>query len=98
MVIFLLIFILLFSLAVIAMKDFQKAPAGEKRIYFAVLCALPFLAEPLLWSILAAFANNSTFSITGGNTIIQFFMAVVEEFIICGHVYPRRPYGPNIRL
>jgi hypothetical protein len=45
------------------MKDIRNAPRGEKRIYFAVLAAIPLLAVRLLWSILAAFANNSAFSI-----------------------------------
>ena len=64
------------------MKDVGNAPRGEKRIYFAVLAALPFLAVRLLYSLLAAFSNNSTFSIQGGNPLVQLFMGILEEFII----------------
>ncbi|KAF8862965.1 hypothetical protein BDZ45DRAFT_670611 [Acephala macrosclerotiorum] len=76
------IYLLLCALTVITMKDVGNAPRGEKRIYFAVLCALPFIAVRLLYSILAAFVNNDDFSIFGGKPLIQLFMAVVEEFIV----------------
>jgi hypothetical protein len=62
------------------MKDVGNAPRGEKRIYFAVLAAIPLLAVRILWSILAAFADNSTFSIQGGKPLVQLFMAILEEF------------------
>ena len=81
-VIFLIIYLLLSALVVITMKDVGNAPRGEKRIYFAVLAALPLLAVRLLWSILAAFSDNSTFSIQGGKPLVQLFMAILEEFII----------------
>jgi hypothetical protein len=80
--IFFLIYILLFSLVVITIKDVGNAPRGEKYVYLAVVCALPFLAVRLLWSILATFSNNSDFSLAGGKPLIQLFMAIVEEFII----------------
>jgi hypothetical protein len=62
------------------MKDVGSAPRGEKRIYFAVLAAIPLLAVRILWSILAAFADNSTFSIQGGKPLVQLSMAILEEF------------------
>ncbi|PVH77620.1 hypothetical protein DL98DRAFT_573643 [Cadophora sp. DSE1049] len=82
-IIFLFVYLLLSSLVVITMKDIGNAMKGEKRIYFAVLCALPFLAVRLLWSLLSAFSHNTDFSLTGsGKPLIQLFMAVVEEFVI----------------
>lgn len=81
-VMFLIIYLLLSALVVITMKDVGNAPRGEKRIYFAVLAAIPLLAVRLLWSILAAFANDATFSIEGGKPLVQLFMAILEEFII----------------
>lgn len=81
-IMFLIIYIILFVLVVITIRDVGNAPRGEKRIYYAVLAALPPLAVRLIWSILAAFSNNSTFSITGGKPIVQLFMAIIEEFAI----------------
>lgn len=81
-VIFLVVYILLTSLVIVTMKDVGHAPRGEKRIYFAVLAAIPFIAVRLLWSILSVFSNNSDFSINGGKPLIQLFMATVEEFIV----------------
>lgn len=80
--IFLIVYLLLSALVIITMKDVGNAPRGEKRIYFAVLAALPFLAVRLLYSLLAAFSNNSTFSIQGGKPLVQFFMGILEEFLI----------------
>lgn len=79
---FLIIYVLLFSLVVITVKDVGNAPRGEKRIYFAVVAALPLIAVRLLWSILAAFANSSTFSIASPQPYVQLFMAILEELII----------------
>jgi hypothetical protein len=81
-IIFLFVYLLLFALVVITMRDVGNAPAGEKRIYFAVLAALPFIAVRLLWSILSVFADNSTFSINTPKPLVQLFMATVEEFIV----------------
>ena len=81
-IIFLIIYLVLLALVIITMKDVGSASRGEKRIYFAVLAALPFLAVRLLWSLLAAFSNNSTFSIEGGKPLVQLFMAILEEFVI----------------
>ena len=79
-IIFLVIFLLLSALVIITMKDVGNAPRGEKRLYFAVLAALPLLAVRMLWSILASFSNNSTFSIQSGKPLVQLFMATLEEF------------------
>ena len=64
------------------MKDVSNAPRGEKRIYFAVMAAIPLLGVRLLWSLLSAFSNNSDFSIIDGKPLIQLFMAILEEFVI----------------
>jgi hypothetical protein len=81
-IIFLCIYILLFLLTAITIKDVGKAPSGEKRVYWAVVCALPWLAVRVLYSILAAFTNNPEFSVTGDHPLAQLFMATMEEFVI----------------
>jgi len=81
-VIFLCVYVLLTALVIITMKDVGNAPRGEKRIYFAVLAAIPFLAVRLLWSVLSVFSNNADFSINNGKPLIQLFMATIEEFIV----------------
>lgn len=82
-IIFLFVYLLLSSLVIITMKDVGNAMKGEKRIYFAVLCALPFIAVRLLWSVLSAFSHSRDFSLTNsGKPLIQLFMAVVEEFVV----------------
>jgi hypothetical protein len=81
-IMFLCIYLLLGALTIITVKDVGNAPRGEKRIYWAVVLALPLLAVRLLWTLLAAFSNNKTFSIMGGNVWIQLAMAIAEELII----------------
>lgn len=80
--IFVVMYLLLSVLAIITMKDFGKIPRGEKRVYFAVLAALPLLAVRLLWSVLAAFKNDATFSVLDGKPLVQLFMAIAEEFVV----------------
>jgi hypothetical protein len=80
--IFLIVYILLFALSVITMKDVGNAPREEKRIYIVVLIALPLIAVRLLWSILSAFGHNSDFSLNSPKPLIQLFMATIEEFIV----------------
>jgi hypothetical protein len=81
-IMFIMIYLLVFVLVIITMKDFRNAPRGEQRIYLAALGALPFLAVRLLYSILSAFSNNVQFSIFNGKPLIKLFMAIIEEFII----------------
>lgn len=79
---FAVIYVLLFALSVITMKDVGNAPREEKRIYMVVLIALPLIAVRLLWSILSAFGHSSDFSLNSPKPLIQLFMATVEEFIV----------------
>lgn len=81
-IIFLGIYFALFALTVITIKDVGNAPKGEKRVLFAVLGALPFLAVRLLYSVLSAFSNNKDFSTAYGKPLINLFMGVIEEFIV----------------
>jgi hypothetical protein len=80
--IFVVIYVLLFALSVVTMKDVGNAPREEKRVYTVVLIALPFIAVRLLWSILSVFGNNSDFSLNSPKPLIQLFMATLEEFIV----------------
>jgi hypothetical protein len=81
-IIFLFVYVLLFVLAVITVRDVGNAPRGEKRIYWVVVMALPLLAVRLLWTLLASFLNNSMFSTLGGDIWVQLAMAIGEEFVI----------------
>jgi hypothetical protein len=81
-VIFLVIYVLLFALIVITMKDVGNAPREEKRIYMVILVALPLIAVRLLWSILSVFGHSSDFSLDSPKPLIQLFMATIEEFIV----------------
>lgn len=80
-ILYLIGYVGLFGIAVLTMARIRNLPSGEKRILLAVLAALPLLAVRLLYSLLADFANNSTFSILGGNATVQLCMAIIEEMI-----------------
>jgi len=81
-IIFLVVYLVLGALAIITMKDFGRANQSEKRVFLAVLAALPLLAVRILYSILSAFSNNSVFSILGGSAVVRLCMAIIEEFLI----------------
>jgi hypothetical protein len=80
--IFLAVYILLFFLTVITVTDVRKAPRGEKRIYIAVVAALPLIAARLLYSILAAYSHWSDFALGTGSVWVQLCMAVAEEILV----------------
>lgn len=79
---FVAVFIALTGLCVLTFSSFSQLAWGEKRILLAIVASLPLLAVRLLYTILADFENNSTFSILDGNATVQLCMAVIEEFII----------------
>ena len=81
-IIFLVSYIAIVAFAILITTDFRILAQGETRILYAVLTALPLLAVRLLYSLLADFANNSTFKIIDGNATAQLCMAIIEEFIV----------------
>lgn len=81
-IIFLLCYLAIVAFAGLTTAEMSKLPHGEKRILYAVLASLPLLAVRLLYSILADFEDNSTFSIIDGNATVQLCMAIIEEFIV----------------
>ncbi|KAI4274541.1 MAG: hypothetical protein L6R38_006068 [Xanthoria sp. 2 TBL-2021] len=55
---------------------------GERRILYAVIASVPFLAVRLLYSLLVFFdTTSSTFTLRGGNIWVRSFMSVAEEWI-----------------
>ncbi|KFX88016.1 hypothetical protein O988_09188 [Pseudogymnoascus sp. VKM F-3808] len=80
--IFIVIYLLLVFLTLITAGDLHRAPAGERRVYIAVVVALPFIAVRLLWSILSVFTTFKSFSAAGGNTVVELCMALIEEFVV----------------
>jgi hypothetical protein len=72
----------IFLVWLISMSNIALVPAGEKRIAFGVLLALPLIAIRLLYSALVVFHHNHTFSIIDGSVPVHVGMAVVEEFAV----------------
>ncbi|KAJ6780287.1 hypothetical protein PWT90_07527 [Aphanocladium album] len=60
----------------------KSVDAREGRIALAVGFALPLIAVRILFSVIAAFANNKHFSIYGGSVGIRVGMATIEEFVV----------------
>ena len=79
---FLLTLLMLVGVAGATYPYFAPMATGEARIYFAVLLSLPLLAVRTVYTILADFENNSTFSVLNGNAYVQLGMAIIEEMII----------------
>lgn len=81
-ILFLVVFLALVGLAVLTTASMRGLPSPEKRLLFAVLAALPFLAVRLLYGLLIDFANDKTFNIQDGNATVQLCMAILEEMIV----------------
>lgn len=81
-IIFAVAYVLHAALLGITSRDVGNIPRGERRLYWVLVSALPSLGVRLLWSLLAVFAHLKRFAIEGGNSWVNFGMAVVMEFII----------------
>ncbi|XWW97009.1 hypothetical protein V2A60_004989 [Cordyceps javanica] len=67
---------------VLALPHRRILEPREGRVAVAVGLALPLIAVRILYSLVAAFANNKHFSIYGGSVGIRVGMATVEEFVV----------------
>lgn len=57
-------------------------PRQERRSPIAVAIAWPFILIRLIYSALAVFVNNDTFSVVGGKVSVRAAMAVIEELLV----------------
>ena len=80
--IFLVCYLGILAFTILTAAELRNLPWGEKRILYAILASLPLLAVRLVYSLLADFADDSTFNIVDGNATVQLCMAIIEEFIV----------------
>ncbi|KAL2811475.1 hypothetical protein BJX63DRAFT_433322 [Aspergillus granulosus] len=81
-ILFLIIYLVLGFLWIITARDLGLMVPAQKRIYFAMLLALPFMAVRLLYSILGGFVHDPKFSIFDGSVSVRLWMATIEEFVV----------------
>ena len=81
-VLFIVSYVALVLIAVLTTLNFSFAEAGEKRLDFAVILALPFILVRLAYSALAVFSHHHEFKLIGGSVAIQAIMSVLMEFIV----------------
>ncbi|KAI5456031.1 hypothetical protein BGZ63DRAFT_418066 [Mariannaea sp. PMI_226] len=81
-ILFILSFVAMMGMLIVSFGYLSSVPAKERRIVMAVGVAAPFISVRLLYSVLAVFLSNKTFSVVGGSVAVRAAMAVVEEFIV----------------
>jgi hypothetical protein len=81
-ILFLAIYVAACILWASTLRDATLMNSSQKRLFFAVLLALPLIAVRLLYSLISDFGNNPQFSLINGDTKIQLGMATIEEFIV----------------
>jgi hypothetical protein len=81
-VVFAVAYVVLAALLALTARDAGEAPRGEKRLYWVIVAAMPFLAVRLLYSLIALFGHDSKFKIGGGDPWINFGMAIVSTFLL----------------
>lgn len=79
---FIVAFGILCAITAVLSQSIRHAEEGEKRILFAVAASLPFLLVRLLYSVLAVFASEKSFSLFNGNVTILLCVALLEEAVI----------------
>ncbi|KAI1117350.1 hypothetical protein F5Y14DRAFT_448287 [Nemania sp. NC0429] len=81
-VLFIVAFVGITYFLVVSLGYRNTVPAQERRSSVAVAVAWPLILTRLVYSVLALFLDNSTFSIIGGNVGVHAALAVVEEFLV----------------
>lgn len=82
-ILYMVSYIILLVLTVIAGAVYLKKRSGEKALILAVAAALPFLLVRLLYTLIACFAHNaSSFNLVTGSVAINLVMAVLEEIVV----------------
>jgi hypothetical protein len=78
MVSFVLLLILTFGAGITC----HQTGKGERTLIIAVACSLPFILARLLYTAIACFGHNSSFSLVTGSVAINLTMAVLEEIAV----------------
>ncbi|KAL4942031.1 hypothetical protein BDV06DRAFT_222531 [Aspergillus oleicola] len=81
-ILFLVMYIALLLLWIITVRDVRKMDGPQKRIYFAVFVALPFLAVRMVYSLMSSFGSDKRFSMIYGDVGVRLGMATIEEFVV----------------
>ena len=87
-ILYLVVFVMLCVLALIAVCCRHKVLDQERTFTKAVVAALPFILIHIVYSLCAAISNNSTFNPATGSTTVSLFMSVLEEMaVVAIYVY-----------
>lgn len=81
-VLYLASLIVLSVLTLIVGIAYLKEHRGEGRIILAVACSLPLILVRIIYSMVAAFAHNSSFNLISGSVTIMLFMVVLAEMAV----------------
>ena len=81
-ILFLVVFIMLVAMTLVALVYIKKVPDQEHILLKAVALGLPFMLVHVIYSLLVAFSHNSDFNLVYGSKTIFLCMSVIEEMII----------------
>ncbi|KPM42694.1 hypothetical protein AK830_g3894 [Neonectria ditissima] len=81
-ILYIVAFAAMACILVVVSQSRSSAPSQEGRILIAVAVASPFIMVRLLYSILALFIHNHTFSIINGSVPVFVCMTAIEEFVV----------------
>lgn len=73
-------FVLLCTATAITSFSVSHAEHGERRLFLAVVLAIPFLLVRLVYSIFSTFTKNKSFNLLDGSVTILLCVALIEEF------------------
>jgi uncharacterized membrane protein len=77
-----LAYILLLSATAFTSFSISHAQHGERRLFTAIVIALPLLLVRLIYSIFSTFTTNKSFNLLSGNPTILLCVALIEEFLV----------------
>ena len=80
-VIFVVAFVIQSAITAFTLVRVRAIAIGETILAFAVAASIPFLFVRCVYSLLAVFSSNPSFSFVSGDVFIRAFMAIFEEFV-----------------
>jgi hypothetical protein len=75
-------YVLLVVATIITSFHVSHAEHGERRLFTAIIIALPLILVRLIYSIFTTFTHNKSFNLLSGSPTVLLCVALIEEFLV----------------
>jgi hypothetical protein len=80
--VFIVAYVLIVASAIILWFSASYGAQSERKLFYAVILALPFILVRLVYSSLSTFSHNKNFNLLEGSISVLVCVALLEEFVV----------------